>query len=196
MRLWFSFGPVFDLIRLLVNINPVQLWWVVCDGGNQAFAFPAPLMIRMREKISSKSMSGRFLEVDLFVCGQVDVQLGNDCVSNYKRRFQSWRRSDQNRQTLFWCKTTTPPSIIKPCDDFLGQDTIRLDFWPRCFSFALFLCPWRTASVVPMIAGQAAIAVKSPNTITYIGLSGIGSLKREDARCRWARNSGAGKTGT
>lgn len=67
MRLGFGFGPVFDLVRLLVNINPVQLWRVVRDGGNQAFAFPAPLMIRMRKEISSKSMSRRFLEFELFV---------------------------------------------------------------------------------------------------------------------------------
>lgn len=87
MRLGFSFGPVFDLICLLVNINPIQLWWIVRDSGNQALAFPAPLMIRMREKISSKSMSRRFLEFELFVCGQVDVQLDSDCVSNSNADF-------------------------------------------------------------------------------------------------------------
>lgn len=194
MRLGFGFGPVLDLVRLLVYIDPVQLWRIVRDGGNQAFAFPPPFVIRMRQKISRKSMCGRFLEFELFVCGQVDVKLDSDRISNYKRRLQSMmeRWSEQTRQTLFWCRTTTPPSIAELCDDFLGQDTIRLDFWPRCFSFALFLCPWRTASVVPMIAGQAAIAVKRPSTITCFGVSGAGALKWEGMQTLdGQRNGGA-----
>lgn len=34
MRLGFGFGTVFDLERLLININPIQLRGVVRDGGN------------------------------------------------------------------------------------------------------------------------------------------------------------------
>ncbi len=97
--------------------------------------------------------------------------------------------SDQNRQTLLWCKTTELPLICALCDDFLGQETMRFDFRPRCLSLAFFLCPWRTASVVPIIAGQAAIAVKSPNTITF-GLSGAGTSKWEDANLWSPTNCG------
>lgn len=42
---------------------------------------------------------------------------------------------------------------------------MRLVFRPRCCSRALAFCPCWIASVVPMMAGQAAMAVKRPNTI-------------------------------
>lgn len=47
----------------------------------------------------------------------------------------------------------------------LRRVTVRLCFRPRCSSRAFSRWPWRTASVVPMMAGQAATAVKMPNTM-------------------------------
>lgn len=69
------------------------------------------------------------------------------------------------RRTLWFFSTTMPPLICALCDEVLTHDATRLVFCPRCFSFAFLFCPERTASVVPMMAGHAAIAVKSPRTI-------------------------------
>jgi hypothetical protein len=68
-------------------------------------------------------------------------------------------------RTLFSLSTTSHPSISRPPLVAREHTTERLVFSPRCFSLAFCLWPWRTASVVPIIAGQAAIAVKMPSTI-------------------------------
>jgi hypothetical protein len=56
-----------------------------------------------------------------------------------------------------------------PLTSLLEHETTRFVFAPRCCSLALLRWPWRTASVVPMMAGQAAIAVMIPKTISKIG---------------------------
>jgi hypothetical protein len=65
------------------------------------------------------------------------------------------------------------PSMYLPAFEVLAQEMMRFDFTPLCFSFAFVLCPWRTASVVPTIAGQAAIAVSSPRTMVSWLLFGV-----------------------
>jgi hypothetical protein len=67
--------------------------------------------------------------------------------------------------TLFSLSTTSHPSISRPALEACEHETERFVLSPRCFSRALCLWPWRTASVVPMIAGQAAMAVRIPSTI-------------------------------
>jgi hypothetical protein len=47
---------------------------------------------------------------------------------------------------------------------------MRFVLRPRCFSLALCLWPCWTASTVPMMAGQAAIAVRMPKTMMCIVL--------------------------
>lgn len=45
------------------------------------------------------------------------------------------------------------------------QVTRRFDFLPRCDCFLFWDWPCRTASVVPMMAGHAAIDVMIPSTM-------------------------------
>jgi hypothetical protein len=66
---------------------------------------------------------------------------------------------------LFSLSTTSHPSISRPAFEAREHEIERFVLRPRCFSRALCLWPWRTASVVPMIAGQAAIAVRIPSTM-------------------------------
>lgn len=71
----------------------------------------------------------------------------------------------KGRRTLWFFSTTMPPLICALCDDVFTHDATRFVFCPRCFSLAFLFCPERTASVVPMMAGHAAIAVRSPKTM-------------------------------
>ena len=81
-------------------------------------------------------------------------------------RLVAWARGGGGeRRTLWFFSTTMPPLIWALCDEFFTHVATRLVFCPRCFSFAFLFCPERTASVVPMMAGHAAIAVKSPKTM-------------------------------
>jgi hypothetical protein len=68
-------------------------------------------------------------------------------------------------RTLFSLRTTSHPSISRPAFVAREHATARFVFNPRCFSRAFCLWPWRTASVVPIMAGHAAIAVRIPSTI-------------------------------
>ena len=61
--------------------------------------------------------------------------------------------------------------------------TRRFDFFPRCASRLFCVWPCRTASVVPMIAGHAAIDVIIPRTILKEELSS-NSYKERRSRAR------------
>ena len=67
--------------------------------------------------------------------------------------------------TLWSFNTTMPPSIWALKDDFLAHRATRFVLVPRCFSRAFCAWPCRTASVVPMMAGQAAMDVRIPSTM-------------------------------
>lgn len=71
-----DFGAVFDLGRVRVDVDPVQLGGVVHDGGDEAFALPAPLVVWVAEEVAREGVGGRFFEFEGFVRGGVDVELG------------------------------------------------------------------------------------------------------------------------
>ena len=69
------------------------------------------------------------------------------------------------KRTLWSFNTTMPPFICRLCDEFFVHVATRCVFWPRCCSLLFCAWPWRTASVVPMMAGHAAMAVRIPRTM-------------------------------
>lgn len=67
--------------------------------------------------------------------------------------------------TFLFRNTKVPPFISRALLDGSKQETCIFDFRPLCDCLAFCRWPCRTASVVPMIDGQAAIDVRMPKTI-------------------------------
>lgn len=81
--------------------------------------------------------------------------------------------------TLLFRNTTVPPWISRALRDGSLHVTSRFAFRLRCFSRVFCFWPWWTASVVPMMAGHAAMDVMIPKGIVKR------SLRREDAYERY-----------
>lgn len=162
-----DFVAVFDFICLLVNIDPVELWGIVHDCRDEPFSLPAPVVLWVFHEVASERMGGRFIKLEAVFGGDVNEQLGKILV--HESRYKKSKQMSEKWRTLLFLNTTKPPSICAFLDDLLEQFTIKFDFCPRCFSFAFFFCPCLTASVVPMMAGHAAMAVKRPRTISSFG---------------------------
>ena len=52
-----SFGPVADGVTDFVDIDPIQLRRVVADGRDEAFALPAPVLLRIRQEVAGEWMA-------------------------------------------------------------------------------------------------------------------------------------------
>lgn len=61
MALGLYFRPIADLVALLVHEDPIQLWRLVADCGDKSFAFPAPVLFGIRQKITGEGMALRVL---------------------------------------------------------------------------------------------------------------------------------------
>jgi hypothetical protein len=79
--------------------------------------------------------------------------------------------------TFLSLRTTVPLCISRAFRDGSEQDTERFAFRLLCFSRAFCFWPDRTASVVPMMAGQAAMDVRIPSTMlkSYRDFSSLAS---------------------
>lgn len=73
MPVGFDLVSILDLVGVFVDVYPIQLWRVVCDGGDKAFALPAPLEVRVFEKVAGEWVADEFLDVGVF--GRVDVDV-------------------------------------------------------------------------------------------------------------------------
>jgi len=61
------FQPVFDFVGVFVNVDPIELWRIVGDGRDVAFAATTPFGIGVREEITCEEMSlGGFVVVAFF----------------------------------------------------------------------------------------------------------------------------------
>jgi len=66
---------VAELVRIVVDEDPIQLRGFVADGGDEAFASPTPVLLRVREKVTGEGMAfGALATASVFTCG--DVKLG------------------------------------------------------------------------------------------------------------------------
>jgi hypothetical protein len=45
-----------------VDEDPIQLRWVVADGGDESFAFPAPGLVRVGQKEAGERMAWKVLD--------------------------------------------------------------------------------------------------------------------------------------
>lgn len=72
---------VFDFICFLINIDPVQLWGIVHDRGDETFALPAPVVLWMFHKVAGERVRGRFLELETVFSGDIDVELLNQRIN-------------------------------------------------------------------------------------------------------------------
>ena len=166
----FDLVPIFHLIGVFVYVYPIELGRPGADGRDEPFALPAPVVLGVWEIIAGKRMAGGFFEFevvfqrDVEVLSCLDVELKRGGERLWSPSFDACNVGKRMR-TLWFFSTTIPPLICALCDELFTQVATRFVFCPRCFSFAFLFCPERTASVVPMMAGHAAIAVKSPKTM-------------------------------
>lgn len=78
----FDFVPVFHLVGVLVHVYPVELRGAGADGRDEPFALPAPIVLRVREKVACEGVPGGFFEFEFVferyveVLGYLDVELG------------------------------------------------------------------------------------------------------------------------
>ena len=133
----------------------------------------------MREEVACEWVGGGFHKLKFFIGGYINVELQStqQSQSAIVDGFAPVEECIHATHTLLLRSTTIPPLICALFDDLLEHDAMRLAFWPRCLSFALFLCPCRTASVVPMMAGHAAIEVRIPKTIFSVSGMYINSME-------------------
>lgn len=62
MAFGLGFGPVADRVTDFIDEDPVQLWRVVADGGDESFAFTAPGLIRIGQEVAGERMAWKLLD--------------------------------------------------------------------------------------------------------------------------------------
>lgn len=58
VRIRLELGAVFELVGVFVDIDPVELRGIVGDGGDEAFAFPAPGVVGVGEEVAGEGVAG------------------------------------------------------------------------------------------------------------------------------------------
>ena len=69
----FDLVPVFHLVGVLVDVDPVELRGAGANGRDEAFALPAPVVLRVREVIAREGVAGRFFEFEVVVGREVEI---------------------------------------------------------------------------------------------------------------------------
>ncbi len=77
----FDLVPVFDLVGILIHVDPIELRGAGTDGRDEPFALPAPIMLGVREVVAREGVGRGFFEFqvvferDVEVLGDLDVEL-------------------------------------------------------------------------------------------------------------------------
>ena len=69
----FDFVAVFDLVGVFVDVDPVELGDAGADGGDEAFALPAPVVLRVGEEVACEGVGGGLVEFESVVKRHVEV---------------------------------------------------------------------------------------------------------------------------
>ena len=73
----FYLVPVFDFVGLFVHIYPIEYWRARRDGGDESFALPAPVVLRVWEEVACERVAGGLLKFKLVFDRDIEIL---DCL--------------------------------------------------------------------------------------------------------------------